>query len=488
MKLSRPPGDMGWSLIGNVLYFLKAFKSKDPDSIPSSTVMLRGDMGWPFIGNMWSFLRAFKSKDPESFINSYVRRYGRIGIYKSFMFGNPSVLITVPELCKLVYTDNDRFKPGWPKSTAELIGKKSFVCVPRDEHKRLRKLTAGPINGQEALSTYLEYIEDAVVSTLEKTPNMGELEFLTLIRKLTFKIIMYIFVSDEGDPVMDALEKEYKTLDYGIRSMAINLPGFAYYKALKARKRLCKILQSVLTKRRGIHEKYGPPAKKDMMDNLMIVEDENGEKLDDEQIIDILLMYLMAGHESSAHLTMWIVVLLQEHPDMFQKAKVEQEEIVKNRSPMKKGLTLEEIRQMDYLSKVVDETLRYINISLMAFREATEDVILNGYLIPKGWKVQIWMRNVHLDPLVYADPKKFDPSRWDEYTPKAGAFIPFGLGSRLCPGKNLAKLEIFVFLHHFLLNYRLERLNPKCPIIYLPHTRPTDNCLARIKKISPLVY
>jgi len=37
-----------------------------------------GDMGWPFIGNMWSFLRAFKSKDPDSFISSFVSRYSTI--------------------------------------------------------------------------------------------------------------------------------------------------------------------------------------------------------------------------------------------------------------------------------------------------------------------------------------------------------------------------------------------------------------------------
>jgi len=36
---------------------------------------------------------------------------------------------------------------------------------------------------------------------------------------------------------------------------------------------------------------------------------------------------------------------------------------------------------------------------------------------------------------------------------KAGEFLPFGGGTRLCPGNDLAKLEISVFLHHFLLNY-----------------------------------
>lgn len=44
------------------------------------------------------------------------------------------------------------------------------------------------------------------------------------------------------------------------------------------------------------------------------------------------------------------------------------------------------------------------------------------------------------------------------FTPKAGAFLPFGAGSRLCPGNDLAKLEISIFLHHFLLNYQLVYL------------------------------
>jgi ent-kaurenoic acid monooxygenase len=36
-----------------------------------------------------------------------------------------------------------------------------------------------------------------------------------------------------------------------------------------------------------------------------------------------------------------------------------------------------------------------------------------GYLIPKGWKVQLWYRTVHMDPQVYPEPKKFNPSRWE---------------------------------------------------------------------------
>ncbi|PIA32696.1 hypothetical protein AQUCO_04400113v1 [Aquilegia coerulea] len=411
-------------------------------------------------------------------------RYGRIGIYKSFMFGSPTILVTIPELCKQVLMDEERFPTGWPQTAVELMGKKSFIGISAEEHKRLRKLTSAPVNGHEALSVYLEYIENQVVSTLEKWSNMGEIEYLSQVRKLTFRIIMYVFLSEASEDLMVALEKEYSTLNYGVRAMQINVPGFAYYKALKARKNLVRLLQSVVDERRTRREKCEPPAKKDMMDNLMDCEDENGRKLTDEEIIDVLIMYLNAGHESSGHTIMWVTVLLEQHPDVFHKAKAEQEEIVRNMPPTQKGVTLKEFRQMEYLNKVIDEVMRFINISLMVFRVASADVNINGYLIPKGWKVQVWLRNVHKDPEVHPDANKFDPSRWDRYPQKAGTFIPFGMGSRLCPGNDLAKLEIAVYLHHFLLNYRLERVNPNCRIMNLPHRRPTDNCLGRIKKNS----
>lgn len=268
--------------------------------------------------------------------------------------------------------------------------------------------------------------------------------------------------------------------------MAINIPGFAYHKALKARKKLVAIFQSILDDRKLRRKGNSQTkSKKDMMDALLDVEDENGRRLTDEEIIDILVMYLNAGHESSGHTIMWATLFLQGHPEFFQKAKAEQEDIVKNRPPTQKGLTLKETRQMEYLSKVVDETLRLITFSFTVFREAKKDVNISGYTIPKGWKVLVWFRSLHLNPEIYHAPMEFNPSRWDDFVPKAGTFLPFGGGSRLCPGNDLAKLEISIFLHYFLLNYKLERDNPQCPWMFLPHCRPTDNCLGKIRKVSP---
>nr|CAD1831072.1 unnamed protein product [Ananas comosus var. bracteatus] len=386
-------------------------------------------------------------------------------------------MITTPDACKQVLMDDEHFVTGWPKATLELIGKKSFIGISHEEHKRLRRLTSTPINGYEALNTYLHFIDESVVSTLEKWAVMGEFEFLTELRRLTFRIIMKIFLNKESDVITESMERVYTDLNYGVRAMAINFPGFAYHKALKARKRLVEVLQTVLDERRVASRTCSNPTAKDMVDNLMEIVDENGRKLTDEEIIDVLIMYLNAGHESSGHITMWATVFLQENPEIFKRAKKEQ-------TADAGGLTLKEVRKMEYLSQVIDETLRLVNISFVSFRKATTDVFINGYIIPKDWRVMLWYRSVHMDPEVYPDPKKFNPSRWDGPPPRAGSFLAFGAGSRLCPGNELAKLEISVFLHHFLLGYKLTRLNPECPVRYLPHPRPTDNCLARITKLS----
>lgn len=149
------------------------------------------------------------------------------------MFGQPSVIVTTQGAIRRVLTDDETFQPGWPTSTMKLIGEKSFVNITVEEHKRLRRLTAAPVNGHEALSLYIGYIEDSVVAALDKWSKMGEIPFLTHVRKLTFRIIMHIFLSSASENVMEAMEREYTALNYGIRAMAINIPGFAYHKALK---------------------------------------------------------------------------------------------------------------------------------------------------------------------------------------------------------------------------------------------------------------
>ncbi|GMY20778.1 beta-amyrin 11-oxidase [Fagus crenata] len=83
----------------------------------------------------------------------------------------------------------------------------------------------------------------------------------------------------------------------------------------------------------------------------MEAEDEDSLKLEDEDITDLLLLFLTSGFDSSAISTLWAIIHLTEHPEALKKAKEEQEEIIRKRPSDQKGFNLKEIKQMEYLPK-----------------------------------------------------------------------------------------------------------------------------------------
>ncbi|XVF52397.1 hypothetical protein PTKIN_Ptkin05aG0015000 [Pterospermum kingtungense] len=483
--------DFLWLVVAVIVGTLCAFKSgsfidcliKRMGKKQMNSPLPPGDMGWPLIGNMLSFVRAFKSQNPESFINNLKKRYGQTGIYRTNLFWSPSIIVCSPELCRAVLTDDEQFKMGYPLSTL-VSGGTPFDYISGSGHRRIRRLTTSGFNGHEKLSTYVGSIEDIVITKLEEwTDTNKPIQFFSEMNKIAFRVIMTIFLGSASDEsVIVSLEKYYKCVFNGLFCTPINIPGFAFHRALKGRKMLAKTIKALLAERRE-QKSNDPNSKRGLIDLIKELGDEEGENLDDDQIVIVLLLYLLAGHETTGRAATWATIYLHDHPEVLQKAKEEQEEIIKRRPISQKGLTLCEIKQMKYLSKVIDETLRIRTNSFALFREAKIDTNLNGYFIPKGWKVLVFHSAVHMDPEIYSNPEKFLPSRWDDLKLKPGAFQPFGAGTSTCPGADLTKLEICIFLHYFLLNYKLEQLNPGGPVSYLPSPDPADNCPARIIKV-----
>eukprot|EP00250_Pteridium_aquilinum_P026166 c32478_g1_i1 orf=2-430(-) len=114
-----------------ITFFCKKFNSwyYEPSLEPWQAPLPPGDLGLPIFGNMPRFLFAFKLGDPQSFIRSYIRKYKKRGLYKAFMFGQPTVLATSPETCKVVLMGEEHFVSGWPASTVALMGRKAFTSL-----------------------------------------------------------------------------------------------------------------------------------------------------------------------------------------------------------------------------------------------------------------------------------------------------------------------------------------------------------------------
>lgn len=71
-------------------------------------------------------------------------------------------------------------------------------------------MTAAPINGHKAVSMYHKYIKEVIIKSLDEWAKKDRpIEFLTEIRKITFKIVMCILMGSEVDPMMKTLEEQY---------------------------------------------------------------------------------------------------------------------------------------------------------------------------------------------------------------------------------------------------------------------------------------
>ncbi|RLN42580.1 ent-kaurenoic acid oxidase 1-like [Panicum miliaceum] len=217
------------------------------------------------------------------------------------------------------------------------------------------------------------------------------------------------------------------------------------------------------------------------MSGLMQMEDEQGKKLCDDEVVDNIVSLVLAGYESTSNAIMWAAYHLAKSPHALRKLREENESISRD----KNGgfITLDDIPSMKYTAKVVEETIRVANVAPMVHRVAHRDVEYRGYTIPKGWRVVVWLRSLHTDANYYDDPLSFNPDRWDK-PPKPGTYQVFGGGPRICAGNMLARLQLIIMLHHLAVGYKWELLNPDDEVAYLPHLKPVDGAAMSFSKLS----
>ena len=94
-------------------------------------------------------------------------------------------------------------------------------------------------------------------------------------------------------------------------------------------------------------------------------------------------------------------------------------------------------------------------------REATDDLEIGGYHIPKGAQILASMYVVHRDPRWFPNPEAFDPDRWEKERAKGlprYAYFPFGAGPRTCIGNHFAMMEAILLLAIIVQRYHLELL------------------------------
>lgn len=148
--------------------------------------------------------------------------------------------------------------------------------------------------------------------------------------------------------------------------------------------------------------------------------------------------------------------LLAKHQLAQMKVRQEVRAVLKN----KKALTFDDVSSLTYLNQVILESHRlYPPLPGSVRRVAVEDYCEGDFRIPKGTDVFVPALDIHYDSNLWPEPEKFDPDRFSPENAdsiKPTAYLPFGLGPRMCIATVLAQTEIALIIAMLVSRYNLE--------------------------------
>ncbi|XP_041022203.1 cytochrome P450 714A1-like [Juglans microcarpa x Juglans regia] len=203
--------------------------------------------------------------------------------------------------------------------------------------------------------------------------------------------------------------------------------------------------------------------EKDLMQSILegAMHDQSmGKDSSKRFIVDNCKNIYFAGHESTAVAASWCLMLLALHPEWQARIRTEVAQLSPN------GLAdINSILQLKTVTIVIQEVLRLYPPAAFVSREALEDTQVGDITIPQGVCLWTLIPTLHRDNNIWGqDADEFRPERFSNGISKAckfpQAYIPFGLGPRLCLGRNFAMVQLKLLLCLIISKFAFS-LSPK---------------------------
>jgi cytochrome P450 len=243
-------------------------------------------------------------------------------------------------------------------------------------------------------------------------------------------------------------------------------------RAMRARDAVYGICDEMIAARRAAGATGG-----DLM-SLLIAARDGGEALDDEEIRDQVLIFLLAGHDTTAIALTFALHLLGHHAESQARVRAEVEEVAGDRTP---GAA--DVPQLAYTTMVLKEAMRLYPPAWATGRRVAAGDEVGGYAIPPGADVMVSPWVTHRHPEFWEAPERFDPER---FTPEAEAarhrhaYFPFGAGPRACIGQYFSMLEAAILLAVIVRDHELESLGDRVPLAPRITLHPAAPVLSRV--------
>ncbi|KAM4708623.1 cytochrome P450 2U1 [Discoglossus pictus] len=270
----------------------------------------------------------------------------------------------------------------------------------------------------------------------------------------------------------DYEDKEFKTmlhlmsrgLEISMNSEAVltNLCSWMYYLPFGPFRELRQVVIDITAFLKRIIEEHtktlNPLSPRDFIDMYLLhIEEEKKDQAETSFNTDYLFYIIgdlfIAGTDTTTNTLLWSLLYMCHHPDIQEKVQAEIDTVIgRDRPP-----SLTDKALMPFTEATIMEVQRMtVVVPLSVPHMASETTVFQGYTIPKGSVVVPNLWSVHRDPKVWEKPNNFNPSRFiDEHGQilKKEAFIPFGIGRRVCMGEQLAKMELFLMFVNLLQTF-----------------------------------
>ncbi|GKT56695.1 bifunctional P-450:NADPH-P450 reductase [Colletotrichum tofieldiae] len=209
----------------------------------------------------------------------------------------------------------------------------------------------------------------------------------------------------------------------------------------------------------------GANGRKDVLTAMLnTVDPVTGRKMTDESIIDNLITFLVAGHETTAATFTFTMYWLVKSPEVYRKVQEEVDRVAGD-GPLR----VEHVAKLKYLTAVIREVLRH-SAPIPGFArevQKDEEIIGGKYRVKAGEQIICLLTKSHLDPKVFGDDaEEFKPERMlDENFDRLmkdfpNCWSPFGTGMRGCIGRAFAWQEMVLALALLMQNFNFVMHNP----------------------------
>jgi unspecific monooxygenase len=408
-------------------------------------------------------------------------------VIQTRFFGRNSFILNTPESIRHVLVDNYENYVRTPAAIRVLrpmLGEGLLIAEGRTwKHQRR---TLAPAFTPRAVGTLVPHMIAATDATIAKlqAASGAPVDLREAMQRMTLEIAgrtMFSFGMDRhGAALRDFV------MEYGARLarphlldllLPLNWPTLQDISRSFFRKRWTRFVAMLMAERRAAGKNADAPPS-DLFDLMGAARDpETGAAFSDEQLGDQVATMILAGHETTATALFWSLYLLALDPATQEELAAEVQSATVNGAL--------DIERLKFTRAVVDETMRLYPPAFLIARAADGPDMIAGMPVRKNDIVLIAPWLLHRHEKLWQDPNAFMPQRFMPGAPPPDrfAYLPFGVGARVCVGAHFALVEATLALAKIIGAFRVELLDnaPVLPIGVVT-TQPDRSPLFRIAR------